>query len=207
MFTSSFVPVLIGTVVIGLSQAFLLQSTNIVANRWFPNGERAQAQAILGLGVAVGSLLSFIVTGVLFAGEGIDYEARLNDLLFWQACVITVVLVFFIATSREKPEYPPSAVALKKPPKQDFNKAMSELWDNRSYSIIVICFMCIFGIQGGIGNLLAGILSPFGFSESQIAAVGALFLTIGIVGTLFLGKILDATNQYKKALVFIKTFE
>ena len=87
-----------------------------VANKWFPDSERAFATALLVVGSPIGVGVSYGMIGGFFAD--VDAEADIDKfmLIFKQLMLahLIIAVVFWIvfnASIKEKPDTPPSAVA------------------------------------------------------------------------------------------------
>ena len=66
--TGEFWPVVLGTILLASVSSIFLNSMIIVTNIWFSDKERATAMSILAIGMPLGGLVSFIITGIKFAG-------------------------------------------------------------------------------------------------------------------------------------------
>ena len=52
--------------------AVWVSSKLLIANQWFPDEERALAATLMGTSCLLGSMASFIVTGITFSDVGSD---------------------------------------------------------------------------------------------------------------------------------------
>ena len=52
--------------------SIFLNSQIMIANKWFPDTERAKAMSILSVAVALGNMVSYVLTGVTFSS--VDFE-------------------------------------------------------------------------------------------------------------------------------------
>ena len=50
-----------------LAASIFLNSQIMIANKWFPDTERAKAMSVLSIAVALGNMASFALTGTTFA--------------------------------------------------------------------------------------------------------------------------------------------
>jgi MFS family permease len=54
----------------------------------------------------------------------------------------------------------------------------------------------LFGCYITFGNLLDPLFGNFGYTSGQIVIIGAVFIIMGVVGSLTAGKVLDKTGKY-----------
>lgn len=72
------------------------------------------------------------------------------------------------------------------------------IWEalrNVNYVIIIYNYGVFYGIYIALGALLSPILSPYGYSDTDIALIGIFFISCGVIGIFIFGFILD---KYKK---------
>ena len=115
--------------------------------------------------------------------------------------VLTFFFILFLVTFKEKPTYPPSEIALQEPQKRDFIGSFRELRENKNFVIIAVYYMLTFGLYTSFGNLQCQILQPYGLEVTQIAIIGCVTLTAGIISALNFGKLLDRTKKYRLFLI------
>jgi hypothetical protein len=106
----------LGTFIFFVANPFIVNSISIIANMWFADDERARCIAISGLCSPFGSLLGLGLTGVIAVGIDIDdipmCRSRLKEIIYSQNIIFTVFVLLFTILFREKPETPPSKIAL-----------------------------------------------------------------------------------------------
>jgi hypothetical protein len=93
----------------------------LFTNLWFPDNEVRIAAAILGLSIPGGNVVAFTLAGIVFKGadkaSSEEIKVMLFNMITIQCVWITTITVFYFILAQEKPEYPPSLVALE--PKRD----------------------------------------------------------------------------------------
>lgn len=111
-----FWPILAGSSIVSLSGPIFLSAQNILCNRWFGDDERGIATAITGLAIPLGSIMAFLQTGIVFTGivdgDTEDTIHATNKLLWQQNIFITLMSIGFCLVIRDKPNSPPSVVAM-----------------------------------------------------------------------------------------------
>ena len=109
--SETFTSILIGYCVISLSFPILLTSITLVCNTWLADSERAYWIQILGLTVPIGSILSFAIAGVVFAGEDAKYVDCTKKLMWIQNILLSVFCGGLGIFVRSKPELPSSSIS------------------------------------------------------------------------------------------------
>lgn len=138
----------------------MLGSIGLVSNLWFGDHERARATAIMGLMAPVGSLLGLGLTGVIAAGvdssDPQDCNKRLQTIIYCQNIWITLTCILFIFLFREKPEMPPSKLALmfRKLAQTGIIEDIVTLSKNRDFMLNMTVFIIIWGSYTVLGNVL-----------------------------------------------------
>ena len=114
--------------------------------------------------VVLGSAISFLITGHFFkdAESAIEIKASLHKVLILQTCFIASVVTFFQFVFREKPEVPPSAVALAPVENLSFANGIKEAWKNKSFVLLTVAFSNFVGLYFSLGSFLSNFFNPFG---------------------------------------------
>lgn len=111
-----FWPVILGNLILSLSGPILLSTVIPTCNKWFGDGERSVAAAILGMPTPLGAIIGLMQAPIFFVG--IDSMTTNEVLTSFQSMVnaqnyyITASWLIFVLLVRDKPSHPPSAVAL-----------------------------------------------------------------------------------------------
>jgi sugar phosphate permease len=105
--------------IMSFSHTPFLQSQSLIVNKWFPKNEMSLATSLINISIPIGSAIGFATTAVWFNGDDTDYKESLLGMIYVQNVALTCIFVVFMLFLREKPEQPPSAVALEPVPKMD----------------------------------------------------------------------------------------
>lgn len=193
VFGTSYTAVLIATIVLAVSQPFMMNSISTVAAKWFPIEERATASGLAlvanFLGIAIGQVLS----PVLFVRFGI-----INMLLIYGGFSVFTALVFILFT-REAPPTPPC-------PKGMENRALmldglKSMLRMKNVWIMLILFLVGMGIFNGISTWIESIVRPRGFTVFQAGNLGGILLFGGIAGAIVLPVLSDRLQKRKLFLL------
>ena len=109
--TDSFWPVALGGYICSCCNPFFINVQSIIANKWFPDNERALATAIQTIAMPLGSGLSFALNSYWFSVESLPFFGVFKTLMITQAIMTITVWIAFNILIKEKPDKPPSAVA------------------------------------------------------------------------------------------------
>jgi FLVCR family MFS transporter 7 len=150
-----------GQVLIGLAQPFVLAAPTRFSDQWFTEGGRTTATAIASLanpfGGALGQLLAplWVPTGA---------TSKIPDLVLYVAIISSIAAIpsFFIP---DHPPTPPSASATEQ--KTPLSQSVQQLYGNGRFYLIFIPFAIYVGFFNAVSSLIAQILTPYGFSETQ----------------------------------------
>jgi len=152
--------------------------------------------------MVLGNALSCAVTGYFFqdAETADDIKTCLNRVLITQTLIIGPVFLFFQFFFRDRPETPPSTVALAPVEKLSMKIGIKALFGNRSLILLTVSFMAFFGLACCLGTILSGLFNPFGQTPHNLAMFGLIVLFGGFFGACVTGYILDKTSAYKRLI-------
>lgn len=118
-------------------------------------------------------MAAFIQTGIVFAGiqeddvNASEETIRATNSLLWQQNVFaTVVCLLFCFVIRDRPEHPPSLVALKQQEEIKFCQMVGNAIKNKQFVLIILIFGCLDGVFIGIGVVLDPFFKALGFGTS-----------------------------------------
>lgn len=155
-----------------------------------------------GIAIPAGNLIAFIWTGFAFHGAPVGAELIevLREMLLNNNYLITALTVPMIVCIREKPEFPPSVVATKRPKQRNFIPQVREAIRDRNFVVLMLIFMMINGSFVAIGTNISTIygspkLKGGEFSPSQVSEIGGVTTILGIVSAFGFGYILKRTHK------------
>lgn len=180
--------VMLGQILIGLAQPFVLAAPTRYSNQWFSDRGRVAATALASLanpfGGALGQLIGpFWVTDVSDIPNMVLYTAIIST-------VAALPAVFIPA----KPPTPPSAIGAAQ--KLDLRQALRELPKNGSFFLLLIPFAVYVGFFNATSSLINQIFEPYGFSEDDAGIAGALLIVVGLVASAIVSPIIDRTKAF-----------
>jgi MFS transporter, FLVCR family, feline leukemia virus subgroup C receptor-related protein len=206
--------IIAGQAIVASAGPMVTGAISIIANNWFGDKERAFATAIMSLSNPLGSLASFVIQGVY----AYSIDKKIDDLgpdppqdqtnemvrngvynlLLVESIMITVCVIFFFIVFRTKPDTPPSAAAMAK--QADITEGMckdiAKLFLNVNYVLIFVIFSCMYTVYAGLGFVINPLLTPYGYTPTQISAIGVVFVLTGSTASVLAGMFLDRTKKY-----------
>lgn len=110
-------------------------------------------------------------------------------------------MLFFILLQiiiRDKPEFPPSAVAAAPIADEQYCASFKVMWANKNFMILAFSYAIVYGVYVDIGTAMSNLLNPFGYSPTDLSITGGVGLLAGVVSALFTGCFLDKTARYRQ---------
>ena len=153
----------------------------------------------------LGNALSYFLTGFFFqkAENHQEIKDSVHTVLVVQTSVVLGVVLFFLATFRNRPVAPPSAVALAPYEPLDLKRGLKEICGNNSLLLLTITFSSFVGCYFSLGSIMSSLFYPIGFTPLDVASIGLIMLVSGVIGAAFTGWFLDKTAAYKKLILFL----
>lgn len=71
------------------------------------------------------------------------------------------------------------------------------MWANKNFMKLAVAYALCYGVFCIVGSAMSNVLSPFGFTPTDIAVLGGAGLCSGVVGALLMGWWLDYSRKYR----------
>lgn len=198
---NSFPGVMVGQLLLGFAQPFVLASPTSYSNIWFSPRGRTAATAVASLANPFGAAL-----GQLISPFWADKPSDIPNMVLYVSIISSVACVpaFFIPS---RPPSPPSAGSL---PNENahghglshMRKELSILLRSPEFFIIFLSYSIYVGLFNAFSSLINQILEPYGFSEDNAGIAGAILIVVGLVFAAISSPIID---KYKFYLAYIKS--
>ncbi|XP_058465288.1 heme transporter FLVCR2-like [Malaya genurostris] len=206
---TQFQTVLLGQIVSAVSQVFLLSIPSRLASTWFSPEETSSVCAFGVFAAQLGTAAGFFFTPIVINNhEDISrIGVEIKIFLMSVAGISTVIACMVIAVFKSAPQYAPSHVqALQrsmKPKRKDYWPAVLRLLRNDNYLILVIAYGINVGIFNAFSTLLNQIvINYFPTGEADAGRIGLALITLGLVGSMVFGYLLDTMHKYKATAVW-----
>ncbi|KAK0344072.1 hypothetical protein LTR91_021087 [Friedmanniomyces endolithicus] len=184
----SFPLVMLGQILIGFAQPFVLAAPTRYSNLWFSDRGRVSATALASLANPFGAALGQLI-GPLWATS----EAGIPDMVLYTSLLSAAATLPAPFIPRAPPS-PPSAIAASE--QLDLREAVRELPRNRAFWLLSVAFSVYVGFFNAVSSLLNQIFSPYGFSETDAGIAGGLLILVGLVAAAFVSPFVDRTKKY-----------
>jgi len=204
---NSFPGVMVGQLLLGFAQPFVLASPTSYSNIWFSPQGRTAATAVASLANPFGAAL-----GQLISPFWADKPSDIPNLVLYVSIISSIACVpaFFIPA---RPPTPPSAGSLPNENEQEhaqaqahglshMRKELNVLLRSPEFFIIFTSYSIYVGAFNAFSSLINQILEPYGFSEDNAGIAGAVLIVVGLVFAAISAPIID---KYKFYLAYIKS--
>ncbi|EXJ70772.1 uncharacterized protein A1O5_05762 [Cladophialophora psammophila CBS 110553] len=193
---NNFGGVMVGQLIIGFAQPFVLSSPTSYSNLWFSAAGRTTATALASLSNPFGAAL-----GQLISPFWADEPREIPNMILYISIISSVASVpaFFIPS---RPPSPPSAGSV--PDHMDrtsLRKDFHTLSRSPEFYLLFLPFIFYVGFFNAFSALLNQILEPYGFSETNAGIAGAILIVVGLVCAAISSPIID---KYKFYLAYVK---
>ncbi|KAK0410600.1 hypothetical protein QR680_005225 [Steinernema hermaphroditum] len=186
----------VGQTTAALAQSFFLCLSPKVAEYWFPEHQRALANALSfvanPLGVAVGTLVPTIIVG-----SDDSSLVLLNSLILGLA---VIVFAMSICMRSSRPPTPPSA-SMDMSNSPDFFTGLVLLFRNKSFYIQMLTFGFAFALQWSVF-----VLGDAMFTELNYVGISGYIMTLsavtGCVSSIAAGFVVDHTKKFNEVIKF-----
>ena len=189
----SFAVVMVGQILIGLAQPFVLAIPTSYSDLWFTARGRVSATAVASLANAFGAALGQLIDPFLAVNP-----PDIAPLTLYVAIISSVACIpaFFIPARPPTPVAPSSTYV--RPPVLE---QLGLLARSSVFWMLFAAFSIYVGFFNSFSSLLTQILTPYGYSETDSGIAGAILILVGLVAAAILSPIMD---RYKKYLLFIR---
>ena len=182
----SFWPILMGYAWLSISYPISLSAATIIANKWYNDKERALVTSMCGLAIPLGSIVSFVMAGLIFTSDIAKVRQEMYNLLWYQNVWITLITVPFVFIIKDKPVNPPSLVSTQEPAERNFCIGIGDVMKNKSYVLLLVIFGFIDGSFISFSDIISMIFSKY-FTDGEIAMFGTLTVIFGVLSSMCVG--------------------
>jgi MFS family permease len=194
---NNFAGVMVGQLIIGFAQPFVLSSPTSYSSLWFSAAGRTTATAVTSLSNPFGAAL-----GQLISPFWADKPSEIPTMVLYISVISSVAAIpsFFIPA---KPPSPPSAGSTGGD-HLDHKSLVHELRvlsRSPEFYLLGLPFMLYVGLFNAFSSLINQILEPYGFSEDNAGIAGAILIVVGLVCAAVSSPLVD---KYKVYLPYAK---
>lgn len=184
--------VIVGQIIIGFAQPFVLAIPTRYSQVWFSDSGRVSATALASLANPFGGALGQLI-GPLWATD----KSGIPALVLYTAVISSAAsLPSFLLPGT--PPTPPSAHSAA--PKLQIRPALKSLATNWPFFQIAIPFAIYVGFFNATSSLLNQIFEPHGFTETEAGIAGAILIVAGLLASAVVSPLIDRTKAYIPAI-------
>lgn len=195
--SNQFAVVMLGQLLIGFAQPFVLSAPTTYSDIWFSPAGRTTATAISSLANPFGAAL-----GQLISPFWVSHPSDVPNSVLWVAIIATAICLpaFFIPS---RPPTPPAPVTdeIKQPGLDTIIRELRIMLGSLEFWLIFVGFSVYVGFFNALSSLLNQILEPYGFSQDEAGIAGAILIVAGLVSAAITSPLND---KYKFYIWFIK---
>lgn len=192
---------LLGSLLAAVGNIFIINSPSKMANVWF---KPSMVAMITTLGVM--SNLASNAVGVVFPSFFVNSNSNaqdIEDLLLYEAIIVSVPCMACLLLMRKKPSQSPSYAAANTTATENYCQDLKHLFTNRNYVLLMLVCSCSYGTLVAFIAVIEYLILPFKYPDATKVASNMLLSAIafGFVGSLIFVPILKKTRQYRKLLI------
>lgn len=198
--SNTFSVVMLGQLLIGVAQPFVLAAPTSYSDLWFSPAGRTTATAVASLANPFGAAL-----GQLIGPFWVSSSSDIPNSVLWVSIIATIATIpsFFIP---RRPPSPPAPnleffTAQDHPSANSIKHDLKTLLTSLEFYLIFLPFAVYVGFFNAFSSLLNQILEPYGFSEDGAGIAGAVLIVVGLVAAAITSPLND---RYKFYLWFIR---
>lgn len=213
-----FYVIILGQIVVSLSEQFIFCIPARVASVWFPDHQVSLATGFGIFGNQCGIALGFLIPQALLN----ELESRreigrgLRVLFDWTAAISALTLILLLVFFDEAPKYAPGAARVRKIKEEkaeyqerklgrpfivemrNFSVLLADLITERNCALLVLAYGINVGTGYAIQTLLNQMISSGEWQNANqlVGTSGLVIITSGMLGALFWGHLCDSTRHY-----------
>ncbi|ODV89640.1 hypothetical protein CANCADRAFT_28534 [Tortispora caseinolytica NRRL Y-17796] len=178
-----FALVMIGQILLGFAQPFVLIVPTHYSGLWFTNKSRISANALMSLSNPVGGALANLISPIFCTNPQDVPRMTLYTTIIICGCSVSAL---FVPASPKYPCSPSSAV-----PKLGLWPSLKIFATSKVFIYTTIIFSVFVGFFNAFSSLLQQIMTPYGYTNDDAGYTGAVLIVAGLIGALILSPIAD----------------
>lgn len=184
--------VMLGQLLTGLAQPFVLSAPTRYSDLWFTNRGRVAATALMSLANPLGGALGQLVVPFL-----VSKASDISSMVLYVSIISSVCAIpsFFVPA-----EPPTPANASSETAKEPLVVSARKLAGSLEFWLLLIPYGIFVGAFNSVSSLLNQIMTPYGFSSDDAGIAGALLIVVGLVASAIASPILDRTKAFMLAI-------
>ncbi|RMZ78532.1 hypothetical protein DV737_g3846, partial [Chaetothyriales sp. CBS 132003] len=185
---------MLGQLLIGFAQPFVLSAPTCYSNLWFSSSGRTSATALASLSNPLGGALGQLITPFWVNSK----PGNLPNSILYVSIISSVACIpsFFIPHSPPTPPSAGAATSTHLTTTPTLAGEMVALLASPEFYLIFTPFVVYVGLFNAMSSLLNQILGPYGFSEDNAGIAGAILIVVGLVSAAISSPLVDKYKPY-----------
>ncbi|KAF8426367.1 major facilitator superfamily domain-containing protein, partial [Tirmania nivea] len=184
--------VMLGQILIGFAQPFVLNVPTYYSDLWFTSNARVSATALASLANPFGAAIGQLVNPFL-ATEA----SEIPQMVLVTAIIATIPAILALLIPA-KPPSPPCASSVEK--KLPLKVALMVVARSKNFWLIFLMFAVYLGFFNAYSSLINQFYEPYGYSTDEAGYIGAVLIVVGLVASAILSPILDRSHAFLTAI-------
>lgn len=181
---------LVSSVLVGFAAAVCVVSYSSISVRWFPPSERTFATSC-----AVQSNYLGWACGAVIFPYAVGTASDLLDVLFYQACVLTVFFLVFAAVYRDR-----KPATGHQPQHSSFTAEVRTLCHSRQYVLQCMCYAVLAGVSFAIPSFQTTAFKSMNLTAKDAAWTNFSFIFAGVSTGMIIGRLCTSPAYFSRAL-------
>ena len=187
---------IVGQILCGIAQPFLVNAPAKMAATWFAASERLTALTLCVTAVIIGAAIGFIfpVFFITDEDEGETFKHNVMMSLIAQAIIGAVITILTFIFFKSKPKSPPSSSAFDRIDEAGiFTRSIKETFTNKDFMFLFLTFLMVLGAFNTLATIVAYLCQVWDYSDTEASLFGGMFIFGGILGSVLFGIFVEKT--------------
>ena len=199
----NYTTLLLAQVVNSAAQCFTLGLPPMVAAAWFGTKERSLATSLASVANVLGVAIGFPLPPMIVSSGPDRLKEQFGELFGIEAAMCGVALLCVMLFVADGPSDAPAVTSRRRADPVPLMATLKALCSNGTFVLLAVTMGLSNGMFGGLATILTQVNSPFGISGNQTGWIGCVGALFSILGSVFIGKIIDSIRQYKLPLLLL----
>ena len=186
---------MIGQIIIGFIQPFVINAPVFYSETWFGERTRATATALSSIPPIFGGVMASLISPAWIKALK---DVSPTTLYMSIICTAVAVIVPFVPA---KPPTPPELDVVEHKEKTAWQAELKMLFRRVEFYLVAVPFICGGALFNTISTILYPVLVPFGYSYAQVGLAGTVIIVVGQGLSLIISPLCD---RFRCHLYFIK---
>lgn len=190
--TQTFGATMLGQILIGFAQPFVLSAPTYYSDLWFTSRGRITATALASLSNPFGAALGELIDPFLCTRAD-----QVPSMTLWVAVITTVACVPWAFVPARPPTPPAASSTIARPSWRESTRLCAR---SRAFWVVFVLFVVYLGFFNAFSSLLNQIMLPYDYTADEAGITGALLIVVGLIASAIVSPIVDRTKTFLLAI-------